>query len=215
MSSRIIIADDHPLFRMALRETLTGAGGDAVIEEASDFSGLSDALGASRDCDLVLLDLNMPGAHGLSGLLLLRAEYPELPVMIVSAETDTRIIRQALSVGAAGYLGKSASPAQIRAAVATVLGGGIHAPLGLEDAVDKADADLARRIATLTPQQLRVLMMLSDGLLNKQIAHALSISQATVKAHVSTILLKLNVVSRTQAVIAAARFAGAKATPVL
>ena len=203
---RIIIVDDHPLFRAALRQTLAGSEG-FVVEEAGDLAGLTAALAADRDCDLVLLDLNMPGAHGFSALLLLRAQgqYPEVPVMIVSAVEDGSVIRGALDLGASGYLGKAAGPAEIRAAIDTVLAGGVVVPEGADAAVADERSALLRRVSSLTPQQVRVLMMLKDGLMNKQIAYELAISEATVKAHVSAILQKLGVDSRTQAVIAAGR----------
>ncbi|MDP1731188.1 MAG: response regulator transcription factor [Devosia sp.] len=206
---RIIIVDDHPLFRAALRQTLAGGDPSIVVEEAGDLAGLNAALEADRDCDLVLLDLNMPGVRGFSGLLLLRAQYPDLPVMIISAVEDGTVIRRAFELGAAGYLHKSVGPPEIRRAIETVLAGEMFVPEGAELAGDDAQAALMQRLATLTPQQVRVLMMLSDGLMNKQIAYELSISEATVKAHVSAILQKLDVDSRTQAVIAAAKIAGA------
>lgn len=204
MKRRIIIVDDHPLFRAALHQTLS-ASDEAEIVEAGDLTALNAALEADRDRDLVLLDLNVPGAHGFSGLLLLRAQYPELPVMIISAVEDVSVIRRAFELGAAGYLTKSVGPAEIRAAITTVLAGEIFVPKGVSLTQDDEHAELIRRLATLTPQQIRVLMMLSDGLMNKQIAYELAISEATVKAHVSSILQKLGVDSRTQAVIAAAR----------
>jgi DNA-binding NarL/FixJ family response regulator len=202
---RIIIVDDHPLFRAALRQTLADDNAATEVEEAGDLGGLDAALAANRDCDLVLLDLNVPGAQGFSGLLLARAQYPELPVMIISAVEDTAVMRRAFELGASGYLSKSAGPAEIRAAIATVLAGDIFVPEGVDlEAVDE-QSGLLGRLASLTPQQLRVLMMLKDGLMNKQIAYSLTISEATVKAHVSAILQKLDVDSRTQAVIAAGR----------
>jgi len=204
MSRRIIIVDDHPLFRAALRQTLAGDT-DIVIDEAGDLVALSASLDADRDCDLVLLDLNMPGAHGFSGLLLVRAQYPEVPVMIISAIEDQKVIRRTFELGAAGYLPKSVGPVQIRTAIDTVLRGEVVVPEGINLTVDDEQTALIRRLSTLTPQQIRVLMMLSDGLMNKQIAYELSISEATVKAHVSSILQKLDVDSRTQAVIAASR----------
>ncbi|HVY50269.1 MAG TPA: response regulator transcription factor [Devosia sp.] len=203
--SRIIIVDDHPLFRAALRQTLAGAKGEGGVEEAGDLAALSAALEADRDCDLVLLDLNMPGAHGFSGLLLLRAQYPEVPVMIISAVEDPKVIRRTFELGAAGYLPKSVGPAEIRAAIDTVLSGGVFVPAGVNIEDDDEQTAFLRRLSSLTPQQVRVLMMLSDGLMNKQIAYELSISEATVKAHVSSILQKLDVDSRTQAVIAASK----------
>ena len=186
---RIIIVDDHPLFRAALRQTLAGGDPSISVEEAGDLSALSAALEADRDCDLVLL----------------RAQYPEIPVMIVTAVEDGGIIRRAFELGASGYLHKSVGPADIRRAIETVLSGEVFVPEGMEFPAEDNQSALMRRLATLTPQQVRVLMMLSDGLMNKQIAYELSISEATVKAHVSAILQKLDVDSRTQAVIAAAR----------
>jgi DNA-binding NarL/FixJ family response regulator len=205
---RIIIVDDHPLFRAALRQTLAGGDPSIHVEEAGDLAGLSAALEGDRDCDLVLLDLNVPGARGFSGLLLLRAQYPDVPVMIISAVEDPGVIRSAIDLGAAGYLHKSVGPPEIRRAIETVLAGEMFVPEMAAAAPDDTAAEqsaLMHRLATLTPQQVRVLMMLSDGLMNKQIAYELSISEATVKAHVSAILQKLDVDSRTQAVIAASR----------
>jgi len=202
---RIIIVDDHPLFRSALRQTLAAGDPAIVVEEAGDLAGLSAALEADRDCDLVLLDLNMPGSHGFSGLLLLRAQFPDVPVMIVSAVEQGAVIRRAFELGASGYLSKSVEPAVIRRAIETVLSGEIFVPDGVVLEAADAQSALLRRLSSLTPQQVRVLMMLKDGLMNKQIAYELSISEATVKAHVSAILQKLDVDSRTQAVILAQR----------
>lgn len=205
MTRRIIIVDDHPLFRAALRQTLAGGADVIAVEEAGDLNALMAALETDRECDLVLLDLNMPGGHGMSGLLLLRAQYPEVPVMIISAVEDQKVIRRTFELGAAGYLPKSVGPAEIRKAIDTVLSGEISVPDGVSLADDDDQSGFVRRLSTLTPQQIRVLMMLSDGLMNKQIAYELSISEATVKAHVSSILQKLDVDSRTQAVIAASK----------
>jgi DNA-binding NarL/FixJ family response regulator len=205
MTRRIIIVDDHPLFRAALRQTLSGGSDGVTVEEAGDLNALTAALEADRDCDLVLLDLNMPGGHGISGLLLLRAQYPEVPVMIISAVEDHKVIRRTFELGAAGYLPKSVGPADIRKAIDTVLNGELSVPEGINLSGDDEQSAFVRRLSTLTPQQVRVLMMLSDGLMNKQIAYELSISEATVKAHVSSILQKLDVDSRTQAVIAASK----------
>lgn len=202
---RIIIVDDHPLFRAALRQTLLGGDPSIVIEEAGDLASLNAALEADRDCDLVLLDLNMPGVRGFSGLLLLRAQYPDVPVMIISAVEDAAVIRRAFELGAAGYLHKSVGTHEIRRAIEMVLAGEVFVPEGIDLSIEDANSALMQRLATLTPQQVRVLMMLSDGLMNKQIAYELSISEATVKAHVSAILQKLDVDSRTQAVIAASK----------
>jgi DNA-binding NarL/FixJ family response regulator len=202
---RIIIVDDHPLFRAALRQTLATGDPGIEVEEVGDLDALGASLERDRDCDLVLLDLNLPGAHGYSGLLLLRAQYPEVPVMVISAVEESAVVRRVLELGAAGYLHKSVGPADIRRAIETVLAGGVFVSDGLDVRPPDEEAAALRRLRTLTPQQVRVLMMLSAGLMNKQIAYELAISEATVKAHVSAILQKLAVDSRTQAVIAAAR----------
>jgi DNA-binding NarL/FixJ family response regulator len=202
--SRFIIVDDHPLFRGALRETLATSFAGAEILEAGSLDELVSTLGTTSDLDLILLDLTMPGVQGLSGLLFLRAQHPEIPVVIISASEDPVTIRRCLDFGASGYIPKSQPVEQIRSAIRTVLNGEFWAPPDTAAGTagtDETDA-IAQRIATLTPQQVRVLMMLGEGLLNKQIAFKLSVSEATIKAHVSAILQKLGVDSRTQAVIA-------------
>jgi DNA-binding NarL/FixJ family response regulator len=204
---RLVIADDHPLFRDALRLTALQAFPDAEILEAGSFESLRDTLEAAPEADLVLLDLNMPGMVGLSGLLFLRAAFSAVAIVIISANEDPRVIRRALELGAMGYIPKSAAPAEIRTALSVLLAGEMWLPTGsdLPRRGSSDDAELVSRLASLTPQQVRVLMMLSDGLLNKQISHALRVSEATVKAHVSAILEKLGVDTRTQAVIVAQR----------
>ncbi len=203
---RILIADDHPLFRDALRNALTALWPKVEIAEAGSLDELSARIEASREVDLVLLDLAMPGVRGFSGLLYLRTQFPEVPVVVVSAHDEPGVIRRALEFGALGFIPKSSSMATIRDAVEAVIAGGEWTPPEFDRAAAPASGGtLSARLATLTPQQVRVLMMLSDGLLNKQIAHQLGVSEATVKAHVSAILQKLGVDSRTQAVIAASR----------
>ncbi len=206
----LVIVDDHPLFRGAMRQALSGgldAGlqgvGPAFIHEAANFLELKTLLLSHQDIDLVLLDLAMPGVSGFSGLLELRAEYAALPVVIVSASDDPATIRRSLDLGASGFVSKSAGIETIREAIACVLRGDVWKPddLDLATESDPEIADLVARLATLTPQQTRVLAMISQGLLNKQIAYELSVSEATVKAHVSAVLQKMDVDSRTQAVI--------------
>lgn len=203
----IVIADDHPLFRGALRRAIESMLPQAKIVEAGGLEELTGILQKDPGLDLVLLDLTMPGVQGFSGLIYLRAQYPQAPVVIVSANEDPQIIRRAIEFGAAGFIPKSLEIDQIGVAIRAVLAGDFWVPpevdLGATD--DGETADLVRRVATLTPQQVRVLMMLSEGLLNKQIAYELTVSEATVKAHVSAILQKLGVESRTQAVIAASK----------
>jgi DNA-binding NarL/FixJ family response regulator len=198
-----VIADDHPLFRGALRQALAGIGGDPDILEAGDFDTARSIVAANDDLDMILLDLSMPGVSGLSGLITLRGLQAGVPVVVVSAHDDPETIRRALSLGASGFISKSSSMDAIRAAISTVLAGGIWSPseidLGVE--ADPEISDLIQRLQTLTPQQSRVLSMLAEGLLNKQIAYELGVSEATIKAHVSAVLQKLGVDSRTQAVI--------------
>jgi DNA-binding NarL/FixJ family response regulator len=206
-SYRFVIADDHPLFRGAMREAVAGLFADATITEAGSFDDASALLDRESDVDLVLLDLTMPGVRGFSGLMYLRAQYPSVPVIVVSANDDPAVIRRCMEFGASGFIPKTLGVEAMRTAIARVLEGGVWTPpdVDLKAGTDAETADLMGRLATLTPQQVRVLMMLSEGLLNKQIAYNLSVSEATVKAHVSAILQKLNVESRTQAVIAAAK----------
>jgi DNA-binding NarL/FixJ family response regulator len=149
----------------------------------------------------------MPGVQGFSGLIYLRAQHPDVPVVIVSANEDPVVIRRAIEFGASGFIPKSLGSDRIGEAIQAVLAGGTWTPPDVELGVseDMETAETMRRLATLTPQQVRVLMMLSEGLLNKQIAYELSVSEATVKAHVSAILQKLGVESRTQAVIACSK----------
>jgi DNA-binding NarL/FixJ family response regulator len=203
----ILIADDHPLFRGALRQALGSLMPDASVIEASGLDEVMAAMGRERDLDLILLDLTMPGVQGFSGLMYLRAQHPDVPVVIVSATEEALVIRRALDFGASGFIPKSLDVEHIGAAVNAVLAGETWTPpdVDLSATEDKETGELVRRLARLTPQQVRVLMMLSEGLLNKQIAYELGVSEATVKAHVSAILQKLGVDSRTQAVIAAAR----------
>ena len=206
---RIVIADDHPLVRGALKEAVLSVVGSATIAEAGSFDDLGAALAKGEDADLVLLDLSMPGVQGFSGLLYLRASHPASPVIVVSGNEDRTVIRRCIELGASGYMPKSLGSDVMRMAIQSVLKGDVWTPddVDLSIPADRETNDMTRRLASLTPQQVRVLMMLSSGLLNKQIAYELSVSEATVKAHVSAILQKLDVDSRTQAVIAASRIA--------
>ncbi len=204
---RLVIADDHPLFRGALREAVTGLFEWVDIAEAGTFNEVAELLERGGDVDLVLLDLTMPGVRGFSGLMYLRAQYPGVPVIVVSANDDPAAIRRCMEFGASGFIPKTLGVEAMRGAIQRILGGGVWTPpdVDLTAGSDAETAALMARMATLTPQQVRVLMMLSEGLLNKQIAYQLGVSEATVKAHVSAILQKLGVESRTQAVIAAAK----------
>ncbi|HLD67316.1 MAG TPA: response regulator transcription factor ErdR [Pseudomonas sp.] len=200
----ILIADDHPLFRSALQQALTLGLGPAVrLVEAASIAEIEARLGEKADWDLVLLDLNMPGAYGFSGLVLLRGQYPHIPVVMVSAQEDPAVIARAREFGASGFIPKSSSLESIQQAVRAVLDGDAWWPQQTAAAAAvSAEAKAASAgLASLTPQQFRVLSMVCDGLLNKQIAYELSVSEATVKAHVTAIFRKLGVRTRTQAAL--------------
>jgi DNA-binding NarL/FixJ family response regulator len=206
-SYHLVIADDHPLFRGALREAVTGLFGRAEVAEAGTFEEVSELLEGGGDVDLILLDLRMPGVRGFSGLMYLRAQYPSLPIVVVSATDDPAVIRRCIDFGASGFIPKTLGIEALRQAIARVLQGEVWTPPDV-DLTRQSDGEITAmiaRLSTLTPQQVRVLMMLSGGLLNKQIAYELGVSEATVKAHVSAILQKFGVESRTQAVIAAGK----------
>jgi DNA-binding NarL/FixJ family response regulator len=204
---RLVIADDHPLFRGALREAVSGLFEGTEIAEAGSFDEVAKQLDKGGDVDLILLDLTMPGVRGFSGLMFLRAQYPSVPVVVVSANDDPAVIRRCMDFGASGFIPKTLGIDEMREAIMRVLKGGVWTPpdVDLAGGSDAEASAMMARLASLTPQQVRVLMMLSEGLLNKQSAYELSVSEATVKAHVSAILQKLGVDSRTQAVIAAAK----------
>jgi len=198
----ILIADDHPLFRSALHQALSQSlGAEVKLAEAASIAELEARLTEKSDWDLVLLDLNMPGAHGFSGLVLLRGQYPQIPVVMISAQEDVNVVSRSREFGASGFIPKSSSLDQIQQAVRAVLDGDLCWPsLSAEAAELTAEAKAASAgLASLTPQQFRVLTMVCDGLLNKQIAWELSVSEATIKAHVTAIFRKLGVRTRTQA----------------
>jgi len=199
---RVIVADDHPLFREALSLTLEKALGRVDIVQAGNMDELQQASSQESAADLVLLDLQMPGVQGFSALVYLRAHHPELPVCVISANNNSKVIQRAMDHGAAAFIHKSASVEQIRQVLNTVLAGDIWQPADDEHGETRQDElEIAERVGELTPQQFRVLMMLADGLLNKQIAYDLGISEATVKAHMTAIFRKLEVSNRTQAVL--------------
>jgi len=200
----LLIADDHPLFRAALRGAAADAVAQSTVLEADSLEGVLAALEAHPQVDLVLLDLHMPGNHGLAGLAAIRAQFPAVAVVVVSANDDPQVVRRALDHGAAGYLPKSAGLDELRTAIRSVLACEQWLPPSLRATVarapsSRADADLAARLATLSPQQFRVLSLVAEGLLNKQIADRLGVQERTVKAHLSAIFDRLGVRNRTQA----------------
>lgn len=196
----LLVADDHPLFRAAVLHVLRERFAQFHTLEAASAATVSSTLQEHPEVELVLLDLTMPGARGFSTLLHVRGEYPEIPVVIISSNDHPRVIRRAQQFGAAGFIPKSAPAEDIAGAIDAVLeGGSWFPPMAAERS--EADADLAARLAQLTPQQFRVLLCLADGLLNKQIAHELGLAENTVKVHVTAILKKLECYSRTQAAV--------------
>ena len=207
--SSILIADDHPLFREALRGAVQRILPGATLHEADSVDALYGLVESHPDADLLLMDLNMPGAHGFSALVHLRGLHPELPIVMVSAREEPIVMRRALDHGALGFIPKSADAETLGKALLTVLDGDRWAPDNVASAAPASgeEQDAAARVRDLTPQQFRVLQMLGAGLLNKQMAFELGVSEATIKAHVTAILRKLHVTNRTQAVLAAGRLA--------
>ncbi len=205
----IIIADDHPLFRSALSATLQRELSQPQLIEAEDFNSLQQCVDGNSNANLILLDLHMPGAEGFSSLVFLTAHYPQIPVMIVSAHEEPEIIRRAMDHGASGFLPKSASLEAMTDALLTVLRGNTWLPEGLTDepAAGEVELNIAEALASLTPQQFKVASMVSQGLLNKQIAYELHVTEATIKAHMTEIFRKLGVHSRTQAAVAIGQLA--------
>ncbi len=209
MASFLII-DDHPLFREALAAAVRLAVPLAEIFEAASIASALAALAAQPHLDLVLLDLTMPGTAGVSGLAEVRGAYPKLPVLVVSSHEEPKIVRDALAQGIAGYVPKSTSKQDLARVIEEVLKGAVHVPPHLATAIEadrsgEAEEQLLGRLRHLTPQEMRVLMMLREGLQNKQIAYELNVAETTVKAHVSAILRKLKVYSRTKAVVEIAK----------
>ena len=201
---RIVVADDHPLFRAALRSAVEKAAPDAAIEECASLVEVRAAL--SQPVDLLLLDLKLSDSEGMAGLAAIRAEHPAAPVAVVSASEDAPVVRHVQGLGAAGFIPKSAALPQMVEAIGAVLAGDGWWPDLPE--VDGSD-DLAGRVASLTPSQLRILEGLKAGRLNKQIAFDLGVSEATIKAHLTSVFRKLGVQNRTQAVILAKQLDGA------
>ena len=206
----VLIADDHPLYRDALTRAVQGALPGAQVHGAASVPSLLALIEAHPQAELLLMDLHMPGARGFSALAHIRGQHPGLPIMVVSAHEEAAVVRRALAHGASGYLAKSAAVEDIGAAVRAVLEGELWVPTGVATAraeLKSDEAAVAARLAELTPQQFRVLGMIAEGLLNKQIAYELDVSEATIKAHMTAIMRKLGVSNRTQVALAAGQLA--------
>lgn len=206
----ILIADDHPLFRDALERAVRIALPGADVHSAVDVHGLLGLTEAFPDAELLLLDLHMPGARGYTALAHIRGQYPGLPVIVISAHEEAIVARRALAYGAAAYIPKSASVDDIVGAIHSVLDGNVwlpHTLLGNDIELKSTEIAAAARIATLTPQQFRVMTMLAEGKLNKQMAWEVGVSEATIKAHMTAIMRKLGVNNRTQVALIASELA--------
>ena len=206
--SQFLIADDHPLFREALKGALSAKFEGLEVFESSDFDSTLQVLSEQEDLDILLLDLHMPGNGDLYGLIRIREEYPSLPIAVVSGSEDANIVSKVMGYGAMGFIPKSSSSDDIASAINQILEGDTWLPKELKNKVaeiEGEDREIAAQVASLTPQQYRVLQYLHEGLLNKQIAYELHISEATVKAHITAIFRKLGVYNRPQAVLIAAK----------
>ncbi|MEO7050795.1 MAG: response regulator transcription factor [Rhodanobacter sp.] len=206
----ILIADDHPLFRDALQRAVLAALPQAQVRNADSVHALLDLIEQFPDAELLLLDLHMPGARGYSALAHIRGQYPGLPIIVVSGHEEAQVARRALAHGASAYIPKSTAGTDIVAAIHAVLDGDVWLPhelLGGPAQLRPDEHAAAAQIAALTPQQFRVMSMIAEGLLNKQIAYDLGVSEATVKAHMTTIMRKLGVNNRTQVALVASHLA--------
>ncbi len=206
----VLIADDHPLFRDALQRAVLAAVPDARVHSADSVYNLLGLIDQYPDAELLLLDLHMPGARGYSALVHIRGQFPGLPTIVVSGHEDASVARRAVAHGASAYIPKSTPGEDIITAIRKVLDGDVWLPpqlVGGGAELKPDEAAVAERVATLTPQQFRVLTMIAEGQLNKQIAYDLGVSEATVKAHMTSIMRKLGVNNRTQVALAASHLA--------
>lgn len=197
-----MIADDHPLFREALTYIVTSVLPNCQIHEATDYSETKQLL-AQQSFKLVFLDLNMPDSSGLTDLALIKKMYPQIPIIIVSANEEPEVVRTCLNFNASGYIIKSSNPEEIKSAIKIVLRGDTYVPDSIELNGSKSELNdnTTNRISKLTPSQLKILLEIGKGKLNKQIAYDLGISEATVKAHITSVFKKLGINNRTQALL--------------
>lgn len=210
---KILIADDHPLFREAIINVIKQEFPGCEIFESDGLDGAMEITRVNDTLDLILLDLDMPGMNGLNGLISLRNESPTIPVVIVSAEKNKQVVLQAITYGAVGFIAKSSPREQMGAALQTILDGNVYLPPDIIRVDSKTPepqgsngnfkAISPELLSSLTRRQLLVLERMSKGESNKQIAYNLNIAETTVKTHVSAILRKLGVYNRIQAILSA------------
>ena len=198
------VADDHPLFRHAILDVIKRHYPDSIVNASHDLDGTIRDLEKNPDTDLLLLDIHMPGSQDLFGLIMVRQKFPTIPVAIISATDKNSTINRAIGHGACGYIPKSCAPHDICAAISSMLKGDHWVPEDIRSnlrPIDKEEKDIAGKVATLTPQQYRVLCYLREGWLNKQIGYEMGLTEATIKAHITAIFRKLGITNRTQTVI--------------
>jgi DNA-binding NarL/FixJ family response regulator len=196
---KVLIADDHPLFRNALNQVLSGQL-TMQVAESKDFASTIAFLEADPDIDLVFLDLNMPGNNGLASISAIRVQFPNTLIIVVSAEEQESVITKCVQLGASAFIPKSLDLNEMCEAVNHVLEGQQWLPKDIQLNPNASNENASiEKLEQLTPHQLKVLVLIADGLLNKQIAYELSISESTVKQHASAVLKKLGVYNRTQA----------------
>jgi DNA-binding NarL/FixJ family response regulator len=204
--AKFLIADDHPLYREALVSALQLLFENVDLIQSDGLDSTLDALQQNSDCDLVLLDLNMPGCDNFYGLIRVTQDFPKIPVAVVSASDSVEVVSKVMSLGAKGFIPKTTATQTIANALKQIMHGNNWLPEGMQSRIEhiehiKPIFDVARLVGELTPKQFQVLKLIQNGLLNKQIAFELNITEATVKAHISGVFRKLNVNTRTQAVL--------------
>ncbi len=202
---KILLADDHPLFREGIKPVLKKLDSRIEIAEARDYPSAFEATHRAGELDLALLDLCMPGMPGIEGIIRYRATFPDIPLVVVSASEQLEDIQRLLGVGALGYICKSSPSEVILGALRLVLAGGVYLPPNLLEQADMNEPVTPRlgRNKALTQRQIQVLRHLADGKTNKQIATSLQVTEGTVKIHMAAIFRILKVNNRTEALLVA------------
>jgi DNA-binding NarL/FixJ family response regulator len=201
--AKFLIADDHPLYREALILALRPLFKNIDFIQSDGLVSTLKALQQHLDFDLVLLDLNMPGCDNFYGLIRVSQDFPHVPVAVISASDSVEVVSKVMSLGAKAFIPKATSTQTIADALKQIMDGNTWLPEGMQTSIehDAPVINIAKLVGELTPKQFQVLKLLQNGLLNKQIAFDLNITEATVKAHISAVFRKLNVNTRTQAVL--------------